>query len=143
MTNGQILNLIEKCIIKTKNHTLHWESLSGNSSLMKKRPLPASIISFLDEDLNDSYYAKFNDGFLFIVATRSNLSIIPNCDLSGRPLPKSLSFRVQPSPYSYYSELVNTDESDSDISIQLRRLHTIIENSGSDIDAFLDDFLNS
>lgn len=153
MTNEQLLNLIKKIIEKTKNHSLKWSYLRDNPSIMNSEPFDTlsiynTVTPSCVDDIQKGYYANFKNGFIFLLPFE-NTNFISNFPAQSTMIKcptenqKEIVLRVQPSKYAYFTKLADTNNSNSDINIQLKRLYTIVENSVSDVDSFIDDFLNS
>lgn len=147
MTDEQILILIDKIISKTKDHSLKWCCLRDNGSIMNEEPNYSILrTAFYMDDIQNGFYANYKNGFLFLVPIK-NSNPFSRSDSALISIDESTQFdvslRMQPSKNAYYTQLVTSISENSDINIQLRRLFTLVGESISDIDSFIDDFLNS
>lgn len=145
------LDFINKSIQKTKSDQLHWSSMKGQSTLLRTRP--DNVDDIYDEytlssfppvnliDLDCSYYAQFKNGYIFLLSVSRDFSdpkIANPIDSTFR----FLSLRIQNDSVLYAKEIANSDYS-NELSIQLKRLYSLAENSASNLDGFINDFLNS
>lgn len=147
------LSFIEKAISNTKNNKIAWSSLKGQKQLVNKHPadisdalqgttisglIPRNIIHY-----DKSYYARFNEGYIFLLLISNDISAMR--DSSQDPFDAPLRFfslRIQSNLSSYSKEIANSKDS-SEISIQLNRLYNLAEDDASNLNSFINDFLNS
>ena len=141
-------DFIDKAISNTKSKKIKWYSLKGHEALLRQQ---SSIVSdaiagatILNPSLSDlvsidnSYYAIFKTGYIFFLFISNDLSHA--IDFSGAFHKFSLRIQNEGSPYA--KEIASSEDS-SDFSIQLKRLYNLAQDSASDLDDFIDDFLNS
>ena len=152
MSNEYALPFIEKAITNTKSQKMIWSSMYTHSDLLKLEPnlvsdtlSDATIETFVSSDLinyNESFDSKFQSGYIFLlIVSKDVYSDINDYQEGPPPTLHRLSLRIQKNLYSYSKEIASSDES-SDISIQLKRLYNLAENSAYGLDSFINDFLN-
>ncbi|MCI9369645.1 MAG: hypothetical protein HFH65_04870 [Lachnospiraceae bacterium] len=132
--------IIEKTITKTKDKTLKWSCLDSRRELYKApiqqyniTHFPKPLIQTEQVVFEESFFAPFNNGFIFLILRRNPHSL----DISKPPI---LSFEINKNKYT--KEILSTYSSD-EVCSGLKRLYNLVENVCSDLDSFLDDFLNS
>ena len=152
MSNEYALPFIEKAIANTKNQKMIWSSMRTHSDLLKLEPnlvsdtlSDATIETFVSSDLinySESFYSKFQSGYIFLLIVSKDVYSDINYYQEGPPPTlHCLSLRIQKNLNSYSKEIANSDEP-SDISIQLKRLYNLAENSAYGHDSIINDFLN-
>lgn len=142
--NNLTIKFIEKLIEKTKMSELNWirctqdapdvkpskASRLGAPMLVSKSAMNVVFVPQVHKEA--SYFCRFNNGYIFLLYKMS---------LSGQTSLLTLTAQTDDSPYS--KTYVSDDEKDLEIVSSLKRLYNIIDTSDPDIDAYINEFLNS
>lgn len=147
MNNKTVNDFIQSAILKTKRKVLKWRSLSGKADLLKKSSIDAqlsachgvasTISAMVEPSINYdfSFYADYKQGHVFLLC----------CDRPALGMAEqgNLKLCVQNSSSPFSKVLAETPDNDIEINAQLKRLYNIVVEYTNDLDAFIDDFINS